>query len=122
MQRQWKLCLLTFSFAMFALFALMPNSPLKAQNTHPLTFTTIDFPSSTGTLANKVNARDEIVGTYADSVNASHGLLLKAGSFTTVDFPGAINTALEGINDRTDITGAYDDSSGVTHGFEHATR
>lgn len=27
MQRQWKLCLLTFSFAMFA---LMQNSPVKA--------------------------------------------------------------------------------------------
>jgi len=82
-----------------------------------LSFTTIDFPGTTETVLQHLNASGDIVGFYFDSLGLPHGFLLQGGSFSTFDFPGAVDTASEGINDSIEITGAYDDSSQVTHGF-----
>jgi len=80
-------------------------------------FTSFDFPGTTETVPEKLNASGEIVGFYVDSLGLQHGFLLQGGSFSTFDFPGAVDNVLEGINDSTQTTGAYDDSSQVTHGF-----
>ncbi len=81
-----------------------------------LTFTQIDFPGATITLANAISNRDQIVGIYIDVSGAQHGFLLDDG-FAPLDFPGADGTAPIGINDRGQIVGLFGDAGGAEHGF-----
>jgi uncharacterized membrane protein len=81
------------------------------------TFTTIDVPGSSFTVASGINPRGQIVGFYPDNIPPKrHGFLYDAGAFTTIDVPGAIETLPFAINPRGQIVGVYNDSSG-THGF-----
>ena len=75
------------------------------------TFTTIDVPGATGTVALGINNRGQIVGEIG-----SHGFLLDRGTFTTIDVPGATFTGAFGINDRGQIVGDYQ-AGGTVHGF-----
>ena len=59
-------------------------------STQTFTFTSIDVPGSTGTLATGINASGHIVGIYYDAAGNSHGFLLKRGQFFTVDVPGSL--------------------------------
>ena len=81
-------------------------------------FTTIDHPDSPlGTAALDINNRGQIVGTYADAEETTHGFLLDKGVFTTIDFPGSSFTEAVGINGRGQIVGFYLDAEGTIHGF-----
>jgi len=83
------------------------------------TFTTIDVPGATGTLAVDINAEGAIVGRYS-MAGQTHGFLLSpAGEVVTIDFPGASLTVAASINDLGDIVGQYALPSAPTqrHGF-----
>jgi uncharacterized membrane protein len=83
------------------------------------TFTTIDVPGATATLAADINAEGYLVGRYAIA-GVTHGFLrTPAGEFLTIDFPGASLTVAAGINDVGDIVGQYALPSAPTqrHGF-----
>src|SRR5262245_42704707 len=80
-------------------------------------FVRIDFPNSTETLANGINARGDIVGRYADAEGIFHGFLLRKGVFSTIDFPGASLTAAFALNARGDIAGRFVDADDIDHGF-----
>jgi probable HAF family extracellular repeat protein len=85
-------------------------------------FSTIDDPSGVfATVANGINARGQIVGTYADASGAQHGFLRSDGHYTTLDDPnaGGANggTVANGINDRGQVVGSYVDGGGAQHGF-----
>ena len=79
------------------------------------TFSTIDFPGASFTVAFGINNRGEIVGNYGFADGTGHGFLLDKGNFTTIDFPGAPATAPKGalgINDGGQIVGFYGTSLG----------
>jgi parallel beta-helix repeat protein len=80
-------------------------------------FQVIDYPASKGTTAYAMNDAGDVVGTYKDERQLSHGFLLRVGEFTTIDYPGAAGTQLYGVNGGGDIAGVYVDSSGKQHGF-----
>jgi len=88
--------------------------PPDDDSTQTFTFTSIDVPSATATLATGVNARGNTVGIYYDAAGNSHGFLLKRGEFLTVDVPGSLvgvsgtlQTEANGINNAGDIVGDY---------------
>jgi uncharacterized membrane protein len=86
-----------------------------------VTFTPIDFPGATETIALDINDVGEIVGRYVDgTAGNTHGFLLSAGNFTSIDFPNAVFTVAAGINPRGDIVGQYrlaGEGPNVRHGF-----
>ncbi len=78
------------------------------------------FPGQ-GTIASGINDFGQIVGTYTDANNVSHGFLYNHGTFTTLDDPAAgtngIGTLVGGINDLGQIVGGYFDANNQLHGF-----
>jgi len=92
----------------------VPHGFLKNGNS----FTTIDPPGASFTLAYGINDRGDIVGFYFDPTGTSHGFVRGSdGQFTTFDVPGASGTALFGIDDRGDLAGGYRDQAGNLHGL-----
>jgi uncharacterized membrane protein len=88
-----------------------------------LQFVSIDFPGSVSTVANGINTRGEIVGTYLNVVSATdhHGFLLTDGKFRTIDVPaGTLGTDLFGINDGGAMVGEFFDAQNHGHGFAGA--
>ena len=78
----------------------------------------IDPPGSTGTVLFGVNNRSWVVGRYADSAGATHGLLFVPPNRVVIfDYPGSSFTSLNGINSQGVICGRYVDASGIAHGF-----
>ncbi len=78
----------------------------------------IDPSGSVTTVLFGLNDRNWVVGRYADSGGATHGLFfIPPNQFATFDFPGATFTSLNGINDKGIIVGRYVDASGIAHGF-----
>jgi hypothetical protein len=91
------------------------------------------FPGSTATGPNNVNASSHITGVWQDpNRNTFHGFLLVDGSFTELDDPeaGKLNctgfapfgtpncsTAPIGLNDHDQIVGWFVKDDGTTHGF-----
>ena len=70
------------------------------------TFTTLDIPGATGTIAYGINGRGQIVGYYGDAQRVGHGFVrAKDGTFTTLDVPGATGTIAFGINGHGQIVG-----------------
>jgi hypothetical protein len=67
----------------------------------PFTFTTIDFPGATPTLANGINASTQIVGLYAGGAFLGGPFLYSGGSFSPINVPGGGGIATEafGINE-----------------------
>jgi probable HAF family extracellular repeat protein len=80
-------------------------------------FVRVDFPNSTSSLVNTINARGDMVGNYTDADGNTHGFLLRKGKFSTIDFPGASFTAARSINARGDVAGRFEDAAGNDHGF-----
>ena len=81
----------------------------------PLSFTAIQYPGSTYTIATAINNNGDIVGYYRDSNNNVHGFLRSAaGVLTSFDYPAQLQTGPglatfpTGINDAGDIVGHYD--------------
>jgi hypothetical protein len=78
----------------------------------------IDPSGSVGTVLFGLNDRNWVVGRYADSLGATHGLFfVPPNQFFTFDFPGSTFTSLNSINDQGVICGRYADASGIAHGF-----
>jgi len=78
----------------------------------------IDPSGSVATVLFGLNDRNWVVGRYADSGGATHGLFfIPPNQFATFDFPGSTFTSLNGINDKGVICGRYLDASGIAHGF-----
>jgi uncharacterized membrane protein len=94
----------------FALTFMVPSSGALG-----FTFTTIDVPGAPFTDALGINARGQIVGSYADVSFTGHGYLLDKGTFTTIDVPGTQFTRALGINARGQIVGEYQDVT--VHGY-----
>jgi len=84
------------------------------------TFSTIDFPGGTFTVALDISSSGEIVGSYNDA-KGTHGFLLsRSGQFMAIDIPGANFTRAAAINRRGDIVGTYrlpTDPMTGRHGF-----
>jgi YVTN family beta-propeller protein len=99
-----------FPFVLCA--AMLVAAPAAGQQ-----FVTVDVPSATSTLVLGINNAGQMVGSYIDGNNATHGFSLTAGVFTTIDFPGATLTQAAAINNVGEIIGSYNDSHGVGHGF-----
>src|SRR5260370_4555226 len=98
MRRQWRLYLLALSFLLGVTSNVLADGP---------TFTTIDYPGATPTLAWGINTRGDIVGFYTLPDTSSHGFLWSGNNLTPIDFPGAALTLLWGINTSGDIVGEY---------------
>jgi uncharacterized membrane protein len=88
------------------------------------TYTSINHPNAKSTSGSGINVRGDIVGSYTDLADVTHGFLLSDGVFTTIDYPGAVATQARGINPRGDIVGTHQGpalstpgSGGDTHGF-----
>jgi hypothetical protein len=78
----------------------------------------IDPTGSVGTVLFGLNDRNWVVGRYADSSGATHGVFfLPPNQFSTFDYPGSSFTSLNGINDQGVICGRFVDASGIAHGF-----
>src|SRR5207302_5079603 len=91
---------------------------IPAQGAGFFTFTTIDFPGATPTMARGLNSPGQIVGEYSDVTRKGHGFLLAAGSFATLDVPsGASRTVAFGNNNLGEIAGFYIDAASTFHGF-----
>ena len=81
------------------------------------TFTPIDAPSATETVATGIDSLGRIVGHYTDA-RGTHGFLLTGNTFSTIDAPGAKWTAAYGINGAGQIVGAFGpDGQSGRHGF-----
>jgi uncharacterized membrane protein len=78
------------------------------------TFTTLDFPGSSGTQALGINSTGQIVGTY--TTGGVQGAFLESGGvFTPLNIPGTLTpTSVLGINDHGDIAGWYNTAAGAT--------
>lgn len=74
-------------------------------------------PAGTGSLAQAINDRGDIVGDYLDASFFRHGFLLERGNFTTIDFPGAQQTECRAINDERFVTGIFIEPSGTEQAF-----
>jgi probable HAF family extracellular repeat protein len=97
-------------FSLAALWIL--SVPLLAQGT----YTQIDYPGGTQTLAIGINTAGDVVGTYTDGL-VQRGFLLSGGGFTTIDYPDVSKTTiLFGINDVGQIVGYTGDA---TIGFSY---
>ena len=77
------------------------------------TFTTIDVPGASDTVAYGINGSGQIVGRFWDGARG-HGYLLSGGTFTTIDVLGASGTLASGINDFGQIVGRFSDVLPVT--------
>ena len=87
---------------------------------------TIDLPGTASTQVDKINDRDQIVGSYSKTSPflpagpGTRGYLLHRGKVARIDVPGAVSTVPHGINDSGHIVGVYEDTAGVDHGFRWA--
>jgi uncharacterized membrane protein len=82
-------------------------------------FITIDVPftGSSYTVANDINAKGSIVGTWIDAGGVPHGFLAEGAKFTSIDYPGAVGTTEWGINSAGQMVGNWFDSDGNSHGW-----
>ena len=80
------------------------------------TFTTVDPPGATLTIASSINEASAVTGHYEDGVGF-HGFIRDArGTFISFDVPGATDTVPFSINNAGAVTGHYADGVGF-HGF-----
>jgi hypothetical protein len=79
-------------------------------------FTQIDVPGATSTIARGLDAGTMTVGGYQDAAGVRHGFAWNGSTFATIDVPGAIATTAYGVQNST-IVGSYVDASNRTHGF-----
>jgi probable HAF family extracellular repeat protein len=69
------------------------------------------------TQATGINDSGEIVGSYRNNANVTHGFLYKGGAFTTINVPGANFTVINGINNKGQMVGEYSTAPGIVQGF-----
>ncbi len=71
-----------------------------------------------------LNNKDQVVGSFTDATNATHGFLFdeKSKTYTTIDDPNGVkgptaSTVVNGINDKGQLVGFYLDTAGNTDGM-----
>jgi probable HAF family extracellular repeat protein len=70
-----------------------------------------------GTLAEGINNRGQIVGTYGLS-----GFIYQNGAFTNIlNYPSAVNTDVTAISASGQVVGAYSVGDGALHGFTYSS-
>ena len=100
-----------------SLAALLLPLGLSAQ-TVSFKYAAINVPTAAQTMANGINNKNLIVGSYISSAGHTHGFTLSGTTFTTVDFPKSTSTNIYGVNDNGDVVGSYTLSGSMTsHGF-----
>ncbi len=72
-----------------------------------LRFSPIDFPGAAATTAFGINERGEVVGSYRDSSNRTHGFVRVGELLRSIDYPGAAFTDARGISPAGEVVGAY---------------
>jgi uncharacterized membrane protein len=93
-------------------------------------FTPINVPDAISTSASGINARGDIVGSYVDRSQRSHGYVLRDGTFTTIDFTSSDGTAAagteaKGISPDGEVVGDYwllDGAPMNIHGYRRTTK
>jgi uncharacterized membrane protein len=106
-------CVFAFCFVLTA-----TSTGALAQETQ--SFTTIDIPGATSTVALDVNDAGDAVGSYLAAGRTRGFLLDRNGQLYWIDFPGAVFTRVAGINARGEIVGTYRlpaDPPSARHGF-----
>jgi probable HAF family extracellular repeat protein len=91
-----------FVAALVAAGAVGVQLPIHAVDAY--TFTPIDVPSSTRTVATAIDNVGRIVGYFEDAAG-THGFLLSGGAFSTIDAAGAKWTGAFGLNSAAVRTG-----------------
>jgi hypothetical protein len=88
--------------------------------------TTIDPPGTgssnfllVGALANSINSKGAVAGSFSDVNFVEHGFLRdKQGAFTTIDAPNAAQgTRAHSVNDEGEVAGDCEDSNFINHGY-----
>jgi len=64
-----------------------------------------------------INNNNQLVGSYQDSGNMTHGFLFDGTNYSSIDFPNALWTETTGINENGQIVGYYGDINNITHGY-----
>lgn len=90
------------------------------------TFTQVDFPGGTNTMATGLNNNDQVVGSYVDGAGETQGFVYDwaTNSYKTISDPNAsatpafmvTGTTVNGINDLGQLVGFYSDGTNV-NGF-----
>jgi len=93
---------------------VLSTDPVEAAS---YTFTKIQLPGATRTVANGLNKYGDITG-YSVGSTGLHGFVYEAGHYRTLDFSGAWETIPEGINDSGQVVGSVTlEPFGQAHGF-----
>ena len=100
-----------------ALLYLFVGSGLAFPDSVAFTFTPINVPGASVTMATGINNSGEVVGLFIGASGTAHSFLDIRDNFTVVDVPGAFFTNISGINDKGEIVGLFGDPNGITHGF-----
>lgn len=87
---------------------------LRSQNG---TYTQLDVPGASFTVAEGINNSGDIAGLYVDTLGVFHGFILSKGVYKTIDVPQSMETTIFSINDEGEIVGNYTDTSGFVHGY-----
>jgi probable HAF family extracellular repeat protein len=90
-------------------------SNLVAVQDDSYTFSPLNVPGATITVASGINNRGQIVGWFLDATG-THGFLKDGSTFTTIDVPDTQVTSAYGINDRGQVVGSFLDATGE-HSF-----
>jgi len=109
------LCIAIGALALYAICLTGASAQTTTYNFAPL-----NFPGASSTSPAWINNNNEVVGTYVDSSQLTHGFKWQSGTFTKIDFPNALSTMPSGVNDGGVIVGTYQTQSGQTHGFKLA--
>jgi uncharacterized membrane protein len=80
-------------------------------------YASLKYPGANSTSPAWINNLNEVVGTYVDSSQNTHGFRWQNGTFTRLDFPGASATYPSGVNDGGVIVGTYL-LGNAAHGFK----
>jgi uncharacterized membrane protein len=103
---------------LLGLIALPSFHSSAPQGAGGYTFSTIEVPGSSLTVASGIDLTGRVVGYYSDG-SGTHGFLYNSGSFTRIDYPGAGWTVALGISNSGQIVGSYgaSDAPSGRHGF-----
>ena len=76
-------------------------------------FTTVDMPGASDTVATGINDSGQITGDYYDNTGTPHGFVDTGGSFIPLDIANASGTEPFGIDGSGQPVGFYDAPTGV---------